>query len=158
MKNGQHTVVISGSFRRHYDAIKTTIKSFEKLDIKVLSPKNSEIVNPGEEVAVLATDDTKNPETLERRHLDAIQKADALYVCNPEGYLGASSILELGWANALGKPIFSSEQAADGALKFFPEMWPRRNRLKKCWHNGLRSKPSIHGLQLLHCRNMFMRW
>ncbi len=113
------SVVISGSFRRHYVEIKVAIKTFESLGITVLSPRASEIINPGEDVAVLATDDTKDPKTLEERHLDAIYAADALYFCNPGGYLGASATLELGWAIALGKPIFSSDEPADAMLKHF---------------------------------------
>ncbi len=119
MEKREISVVISGSFRRHYDAIKSAIKDFENLDVKVLSPKSSQIINPGEEVAILATDDVQSPDILEKRHLEAIQRADALYISNPEGYLGASTILELGWANALGKPIFSSDASTDATIKFF---------------------------------------
>ena len=112
-------VVISGSFRRYFDGISETVGTFESLGIDVLSPKASRVINPGEEFAVLETDDTSDPRTLEQRHLDAITAADALYLYNPEGYIGDSSKMELGWAIALGKPVFCKELVADSTLKFF---------------------------------------
>ena len=112
-------IVVSGSFRRFYDQIKETILAFEALGVEVLSPKASEITNPGKEFAILKTDVTQDPRVLEQNHLDAIRRADALYLCNPEGYLGASSIMEVGWAMALGKRIFCKELATDATLRFF---------------------------------------
>lgn len=113
------SVVISGSFRRYFDGISETVKAFEALDIDVLSPKSSKVINPGEEFAVLETDDTDDPKTLEQRHLDAITAADALYLYDPDGYIGDSSKMELGWAIALGKPVFCKNLVADSTLQFF---------------------------------------
>ena len=113
------SIVISGSFRRYFDGISETVKAFEALGVDVLSPKASKVINPGEEFAVLETDDTDDPKTLEQRHLDAIVAADALYLYNPDGYIGDSSKMELGWAIALGKPVFCKELVADSTLKFF---------------------------------------
>ena len=113
------SVVISGSFRRYFDGISETVKAFEALGIDVLSPKASKVINPGEKFAVLETDDTSDPRTLEQRHLDAITAADALYLYDPDGYIGDSSKMELCWANALGKPVFCKELVADSTLKFF---------------------------------------
>ncbi len=113
------SIVISGSFRRYFDGISETVKAFEALGIGVLSPKASKVINPGEEFAVLETDDTDDPKTLEQRHLDAITAADALYLYDPDGYIGDSSKMELGWAIALGKPVFCKELVADSTLKFF---------------------------------------
>jgi ubiquitin C-terminal hydrolase len=59
------SIVISGSFRRYFDGISETVRVFEALGIDVLSPKASKVVNPGEEFAVLVTDDTDDPKTLE---------------------------------------------------------------------------------------------
>lgn len=113
------SIVISGSFRRYFDGISETVKAFESLGVNVLSPKASKVINPGEEFAVLETDDTDDPKTLEQRHLDAITAADALYLYDPDGYIGDSSKMELGWAIALGKPVFCKELVAGSTLKFF---------------------------------------
>jgi len=113
------SVVVSGSFRRSFDGISETVRMFESLGVDVLSPKASKVINPGEEFAILETDDIVDPQILEQRHLDAIATADALYLYNPEGYIGDSSKMELGWAIALGKPVFCKELLADSTLKFF---------------------------------------
>lgn len=117
MKN--FIVVISGSFRKHFSGIQEKIGEFEAAGIDVLSPKKAGVKNPGEEFAILETDDTNDPKTFETRHLDAIEAADALYLYNPDGYIGASAALELGYALALGKPIFSKEPGEDFTLKLF---------------------------------------
>jgi len=113
------SIVISGSFRKHFEGIQQSIQEFEKISVDVLSPKKSKVVNPEEEFAILESDDTADPKTLEQRHLDAIVKADALYIYNPNGYIGASATMELGLALALGKPIFQKEVAEDFTLKLF---------------------------------------
>lgn len=112
-------VVISGSFRKHYDDIRETIKGFESLGVNVLSPKHSDVVNPGEEFVLLESDGNACPERIEREHLAAICRADALYLCNKEGYIGPSSAMELGWALAMGKPVYTKEPCKDAALQHF---------------------------------------
>ncbi|MGH9931522.1 MAG: nucleoside 2-deoxyribosyltransferase [Pyrinomonadaceae bacterium] len=52
-------------------------------------------------------------------HFNRIAKADIVFIVNPEGYVGASTTLELGYAVALGKLIFamqpdSNEPARNG--------------------------------------------
>lgn len=119
MEQTNLSVVISGSFRKYYEGISRTVQEFESLGIRVLSPRASKIINPGEEFAILESDDTSDPQALEQRHLDAIIAADALYLYDPEGYLGDSAKMELGWAIALGKPVFCKELVADSTLKLF---------------------------------------
>ena len=119
MTTNKLSIVISGSFRRHFDGISKAVETFESLGVSVLSPKASKVVNPGEEFAILETDDTSDPKTLEQRHLDAITNADALYLYDPDGYIGDSSKMELGWAIALGKPVFCLKLVDDSTLKLF---------------------------------------
>ena len=119
MSTRKLSVVISGSSRRYFDEISKTVKAFEALGIDVFSPKASKAINPGEEFATRETDNISDPRILEQRHLDAITTADALYLYDPDGYIGDSSKMELGWAIALGKPVFCKELVADSTLKFF---------------------------------------
>ena len=42
-------------------------------------------------------------------HFDWIRKADVCFVYNKNGYVGTSVSLEMGYATALGKPIFALE-------------------------------------------------
>ena len=97
------------------------INEFDQLGIEVLSPAKSEIANPGEEFVILKSDDIKSVKDLEQRHLDAIPKADFLYVCDPGGYIGRSVSMEIGYAHALGRPIYALEKPEDAMLAEFVE-------------------------------------
>lgn len=44
-------------------------------------------------------------------HFDWIRKAEVCYVYNKDGYAGVSVTMEMAYAAALGKPIFSLEEA-----------------------------------------------
>ena len=48
---------------------------------------------------------------LKHHHFSLIRKADAVYFYNKNGYIGTSCTLELGFAEALGKPIFALSDA-----------------------------------------------
>jgi hypothetical protein len=111
-------VAISGSFHRHFSAIADARTRFEGLGVTVLSPTGRKVLNPTAEFPLLAGDDSGDPEILERRHLDAIVAATALYVVNPNSYLGNSVAFEIGWAAALGKPIFTQVRLRELGLRF----------------------------------------
>lgn len=112
-------IVISGSFRKNFEGIQTTIKEFEELGFEVLSPAQADAVDKDAEFVLLTTDDTDDPGILEERHLNAIANADALYVYNTSGYVGVACALEIGFAYANGKPIFCKEEPTDITLKHF---------------------------------------
>jgi hypothetical protein len=42
-------------------------------------------------------------------HFDMIRKTDTCFIFNREGYVGASVTLEMGFANACGRPIYALE-------------------------------------------------
>jgi NTP pyrophosphatase (non-canonical NTP hydrolase) len=79
----------------------------------------------------LDTDDVADPKVLEKRHLATIAAADALYIYDFEGYIGASANMELGWALALGKPIYVKEMPADFTLNLFAYRVASPHRGKK---------------------------
>lgn len=49
-------------------------------------------------------------------HYAAMKDVDAVYFIVPNGYMGTSTKIELGYALALNKPIYFSESANDLAL------------------------------------------
>ena len=111
---------ISGSFRKFYTEIVKLIDEFSSLGVEILSPKKSKIINPREEFVVLESDSkTKDIKQLEESHLEAIKNSDFLYICNPKKYLGNSAIMEIGFAIANQKPIFSLEPTDDITLSQF---------------------------------------
>lgn len=113
------SIVISGSFRKHLPDIGKVRDEFMKLGFEVLSPQSSTAINQDAEFVILSSDKTQDIKTLEQKHLDSITRADALFIYNPNGDIGLSATLELGWAHALGKRIFAKEVPTDITLRQF---------------------------------------
>lgn len=113
------SIVISGSFRKHLPDIGKIRDEFMKLGFEVLSPQSSTAINQDAEFVILSSDKTQDIKTLEQKHLDSITRADALFIYNPNGDIGLSATLELGWAHALGKRIFAKEVPTDITLQQF---------------------------------------
>ncbi|MGC8651590.1 MAG: hypothetical protein ACP5RX_03195 [Minisyncoccia bacterium] len=113
-------VTLSGSFRKHLDYILKIKKELEMEGVKVLSPRFVEPKNPGEEFVVFSGEENLSPLELERYHLNSIINSDALIVCDPEGYVDASALLEIGFAQALGKRIVFIERPQEFVLNNLP--------------------------------------
>jgi len=113
-------VTISGSFRKHLEYILKIKEKLEAQGTKVLSPRFTEPKNPGERFVVFTGEEGLSPLELERHHLESIYESDALIVCDPEGYVGASALLEIGFANAIGKRIIFAEKPEEFMLNTLP--------------------------------------
>ena len=50
------------------------------------------------------------------RHFERIKKADITYLYNPKGYVGLGLAMEVGFAQALGKPIYALARLLDHAV------------------------------------------
>lgn len=114
------SVVLSGSFRKHLDHILKIKKQLNKHNVTVLSPRFDEPKNPGQKFVVFAGEEGLSPLELERHHLNAIEQCDSLIVCAADGYVGASALIEIGYAQALGKRIIFTEQPAEFMLRTLP--------------------------------------
>ena len=68
------------------------------------------------------TDEEKNK--LANDHYAAIEEADAVYFILPEGYMGTSCKIELGYALALKKLIYFSEPTNDADLDNYAKFIP----------------------------------
>jgi exopolyphosphatase/pppGpp-phosphohydrolase len=114
------SATLSGSFRKHLDYILLVKKELTKNNISILSPRFDDPKNPGSEFVVFSGEENKSPLELERHHLDSIKQSDALIVCNPEGYVGASALIEIGYAHSIGKRIIYTERPQEFMLNTIP--------------------------------------
>ncbi|KKK41600.1 hypothetical protein LCGC14_2617380 [marine sediment metagenome] len=108
---------ISGSLRKFSKEISQVVMEFKKKGIKILSPIISEIINEGAQFIYFDHDKTKPIALIEQSHLKSIDHSDFLYVVCPNGYIGNSTLLEIGYAIAIKKKIYSSEPPEDLLLK-----------------------------------------
>lgn len=104
-------VVICGSFNKYLTEIASLITKLNNSGIKVLSPKNTEIVGIEGDFVVFKNDIIKNHNTwdVEELHLRAIDKCDFVIACNFDNYIGVSTTFELEYAYRAGKKIIFME-------------------------------------------------
>ena len=98
------SVVICGS-RRFKPEIKAFAKALEKLGVLVHAP----YLHEGKDEWQKLSGDYKKFVALglTHDHFYKIQMADVVFVYNKGGYVGVSTTLEIGYAVALGKPIYA---------------------------------------------------
>ena len=115
----QYQVVLSGSYRKDFQALRAVYEELLDLGCNVLSPSN---VIPEREVdgfVFMKGEESQSPDAIEGRHLDAIQRANFVWLHTPEGYIGPTASLEIGFARALGIPVFSREKVKDPTIHSF---------------------------------------
>ena len=98
------TVVMCGS-RRFKPEIREFAKRLKKFGVVVYEP----YLHSGQDEWAKLSDDYKKFVALglTHDHFYKIQMADVVFVFNKDGYAGNSTTLEIGYAVALGKPIYA---------------------------------------------------
>jgi hypothetical protein len=96
-------VTISSSLK-FKDLIRETMDNFQKIGIEASFPNL--------DLGILEDNLTlKIMKEIEDQHFCSIDDSDALYVLNPNGYIGTLVTAEIGYALGKGKPIYYSEKA-----------------------------------------------
>lgn len=111
---------------KYRDLVRKTMKDFEVIGITPLFPnldystENKDDANTIEEKKRLALD-----------HYAAIDEADKVYLITPEGYIGTSLKIELGYAIAKNKPVYFSEPTNDIGLDCYVQEFVPVSNLKR---------------------------
>lgn len=102
------SVVICGS-KRYKDEIAAFATELEKLGVVVWPPNFEEPLYEGTTLGSAHT--TRMVfKGLTLEHFQLIRKADVCFIYNKDGYVGTSVTLELGFAQALDRPIYALEK------------------------------------------------
>lgn len=109
--------VVSGSFRRHLDRIQSAVDELTAAGVDVLSPADPRVVDEFGEFLFVASDRLRSIHAVQSRHLAAIRISDFVWLVDPEGYVGQSASMELGFAVACRTPIFTSSMPNDLTLR-----------------------------------------
>jgi NTP pyrophosphatase (non-canonical NTP hydrolase) len=112
-------VVLCGSFRRDPPRLRETFEQLHAAGCAVLSPGNVDIEAQVDGFVFMRGETFFTPESIEQRHLRAIDAAEFVWLHAPEGYVGLSGSMEIGYARAAGIPIFSSDPISDPTLAQF---------------------------------------
>jgi len=100
-----------GCSMKHRSLVKETVSRLEGLGLVPLFP-NLDYGDSNVDEADTITEKKR----LALEHYDAIDEADVIYFITPDGYMGTSCKLELGYAIAMKKPVYFSEPTNDIGL------------------------------------------
>jgi hypothetical protein len=105
-------------------AIYEAVTEFRELGAHVLSPADPRVVDQIGEFLFVASDRVRSIKMVEDRHLECIRASDFLWLVAPDGYVGQSASMELGYAVAHGVPIFCLAPLMDGTLDKYVQLVP----------------------------------
>ena len=117
-------VVICGSFQQHLEPIGQVMAILQKRNITVLSPWTTKIVPEtlGTDFILLeGQEPLKNKRDAWKHkliHMNKFRQADAIIVCNPDGYIGRGTMFEFGFMVAISKRIIFTERPVDLSIPF----------------------------------------
>jgi nucleoside 2-deoxyribosyltransferase len=96
---------------KYRSLVKETVSKLEGLGLEPLFPNLDY-----SDVNVDEANSISEKKRLALEHYDAIDQADIVYFITPDGYMGTSCKLELGYAIAKKKPVYFSEPTNDIGL------------------------------------------
>ena len=111
------TATVSGSFHRHMDVITRAVYELATLSVRVLSPSDPRVVAQQGEFLFVASDPVRSVRLVQDRHLESIRAANFLWLVCPDGYVGQSASMEIGFAAGAGVPIFATHPPSDLTLR-----------------------------------------
>jgi hypothetical protein len=117
MPSRQIRGTVSGSFRRAMSAIEDAVYALTDAGVRVLSPADPRVVDQFGDFLFVASDRVRAIKLVQSRHLAAIAASDFVWVVAPEGYIGQSGAMEVGYATAVGTPVYCSEVPIDLTLR-----------------------------------------
>jgi nucleoside 2-deoxyribosyltransferase len=109
-------VVLCGSFHRKPDDLRRLFRELEATGCRVLSPLTIDFADSAKAFVTTTSETDISASDIERFHLRAMRDADFVMLHAPDGHVGLSASYELGFASALGKPVFAVATPIDEML------------------------------------------
>jgi hypothetical protein len=106
------------------DAISKAVYELATLSVRVLSPADPRVVAMQGEFLFVASDPVRSVRLVQDRHLESIRAANFLWLVCPDGYVGQSASMEIGFAAGAGVPIFATRPPADLTLREYVGIVP----------------------------------
>ena len=112
-------VVLSGSFRKDPEGLRRVFEDLQARGCQILSPQSVESARQIEGFVFMRGEEFQAPSEIERQHLEAIKSAELVWLFVPNSYLGLSAAFEIGFAHAMGVPVFCDTELSDPVLNPF---------------------------------------
>ncbi len=116
------SVVLCGTYRKDPEGLRRTFDHLKDLGFTILSPANAFVESEEHGFVYMRHETTQSPDKIENGHLDAIQRAHFVWFFAPNGYVGPTGALEVGFARANGIPVYSDTPLKDTVLGGFVEV------------------------------------
>jgi NTP pyrophosphatase (non-canonical NTP hydrolase) len=110
-------IVLSGTFRKDLPALKQEFQELQDAGFRIVSPTSVEVASEEQGFVYMQGEATQTPESIELRHLEAINRAQGVWLHAPDGYVGPSAALEVGFARSAGVPVFTRAPIRDQVLQ-----------------------------------------
>ena len=148
------SVVLCGTYRKDPEGLRRTFEQLRALRFSILSPANVSIESEEQGFVYMRHESPRTPAELENRHLDAIQHADFVWFFAPNGYVGPTGALEVGFAHANGIPVFSDATPNDQVIKQFVKVVdsPLTVHDQFANHRVLPPSPAVRSFQIYYRR------
>src|SRR4029077_7358183 len=136
-----------------------TFENLKEAGFSVLSPSNAFIESEDQGFVYMRRESMQTPDQIGNRHLDAIQQADFVWFFAPEGYVGPTGALEVGFARASGIPVYTDTVLKDTTIKNFVAVVESTSSVYEAFKNprGLPPSPAIKSFQHYYRRAALQR-
>jgi hypothetical protein len=104
--------------------VQEAVYALTDLGVMVLSPADPRVVDELGAFLFVASDRLRIVRLVQQRHLQAISMSDFLWLVAPDGYVGNSAAMEIGFAVASNVPVFATTAPADMTLREFVTVVP----------------------------------
>ncbi len=112
-------VTLSGSYHRDATGLARDYRELVRNQCQVLSPRSLDFEDRSVLFVRHQVERNDSINLIETFHLQAIELSDFLWVHAPDGYVGTSTSMEIGYALAKHIPIFSVGELEDQMLNSF---------------------------------------
>lgn len=112
-------VVVSGSFKRQSEDLQKVYDELRALGCQVLSPHSIDFVSSAGGFVKTTHEHDQTVREIEDHHLRAIRQADFVWLHAPNGYVGISGAIEIGYAIASNVPIFCTHMPEELVLRHY---------------------------------------
>ena len=136
------SATVSGSFRRALSDVQESVYALTDMGVRVLSPADPRVVDQFGEFLFVASDRLRTIRVVENRHLAAIEASDFVWLVAPDGYVGLSAAMEIGYAYAVKTPIYSATAPTDLTLRQYVHVVSSIVDVLRTAHVPKRRKPA----------------
>jgi NTP pyrophosphatase (non-canonical NTP hydrolase) len=153
------SVVLCGTYRKDPEGLRQTFELLKDTGFSVLSPSNPFIETEEHGFVYMRQESMQTPYNIENKHLDAIQQADFVWFFAPDGYVGPTGALEVGFARAAGVPVYTNTNLNDVTIKNFVEVVESPLAVLEAFkhHRVLPPSPAIKSFQHYYRRAALQR-